>query len=256
MAGGDPSEFLAMMGRRVDLLRAFDGRAAGKSELEDRLDVSRSTIDRGIRELEDRELVERADGGYRPTLTGKLALQEYERFQERVGGLDESGSLLSALDGDVEVDPSLLAGATVVERDRTSPHRPVEELYGIVEEATEVRAFAPAIYPQQIETYRTNVADGMRADLVLTAEVVERMVAEYAEAFETTVATDVVRLWQATDDLPYSLLVAETPDGPVAAVMVYADRGILGCIHNDDPDAVAWAERRFERERRRATRLI
>lgn len=255
MARGDRSELLGVVDRRADLLRALGRTPTPKNELEDDLDVSRSTIDRGIRELEERALVERDNGGYRRTLSGRLALREYERFHERIRGLRESGNLLAAVDANADFDAAMLAGATVVEQARTTPHRPIEELYGIVKSATEVRAFAPVVHSQQIDTYRTKISDGMEAELVLTGEVIERLLAEHAEAFEDTVDSERVGLWEAADDLPYSLALAETPDGPRAVVMVYDDRGVLGCIHNDDPAAVEWARERYERERRRATRI-
>lgn len=255
MARGDLSEFLEAVGRRAGLLASLDGRALRKPELEAELDVSRSTIDRGIRELEQRCLVERTDEGYRRTLTGTLALEEYDRLRERIDGLARGGDLLAALDRNADLDAAMVAGATIVERERTSPYRPVEELYDVVDAATEVRSFDLTVHPQQVDVYRRNVEDGMTAELVLTREVVERLVAENVSAFEDTVQTDRVDLWQASEDLPYGLLVAETADGPVAVVVVYSDRGVLGCIRNDDPDAVAWARRRFAHERERATRL-
>lgn len=255
MARGDLPEFLAVVGRRADLLGALDGQAVQKPDLEAELDVSRSTIDRGIRELEQRALVERANGGYRRTLAGALALEEYDRLRERADGLARGGELLAALDRDADLDSAMLADATIVERERTAPYRPVEELYDIVDAATSVRAFDLTVHPQQVDTYRRNVEGGMEAELVLTTEVVERLVADHANEFEETVDTDRVGLWQATEELPYGLVIAETPDGPVAAVMIYSDQGVVGCIRNDHPEAVVWARRRFERERDRSTRL-
>ena len=255
MARGDLPEFLAVVGRRADLLGALDGRAVRKPELEAELDVSRSTIDRGIRELEQRALVERTDGGYQRTLAGTLALEEYDRLRERVEGLARGGELLAALDRNADLDSAMLADATIVERERTSPYRPVEELYDVVDAATEVRAFDLTVHPQQVGTYRRNVENGMETELVFTAEVIERLVADHGPAFEETVETNRVGLWQAPEELPYGLVVAETPDGPVAVVVIYSDQGVVGYIRNDDPEAVAWARRRFERERERATRL-
>lgn len=256
MAGWDPSEFLAVMDRRGPLLRELADGARDKPALETALDVSRSTIDRGIRELEECALVERADGGYRRTLAGRLAIEEYDRVMGRVAGLSRGAELLSNLDASTELDASMLAGGRVVEADRASPHRPVEVLYDVVESARAVRGFSPAVHPEQVRTYRDRISEGgMVADLVLTDEVLERMASEYAEDFQGAFDEDRMRIWQADDDLPYSLTIAETPEQTCAAVMVYGDRGILGCVLNDDPAAVAWAERRFRRERDRGVRV-
>lgn len=247
MAGPHPGDFLSVMDRRSDLLRLLGERALTKAELEDELDVSRSTIDRGIRDLELKELVRRTEEGYRQTLCGRLALEEYDTFTDRIEGLCDSSELLGDLDRETEISPVMLADATVVTADRTSPHRPLEVLYGIVDRAESVRGFAPAVHPRQVETYTAQITDhGMTADIVVTTDVVERLVANYAAEFEAVVASDTVRLRQTSGDLPYSLTVADTDDGPVSAIMVYADDGIRGCILNDSPAAVAWARDRFE----------
>lgn len=248
MAGPHPGDFLALMARRGDLLRLLGARPREKLELEAELDVSRSTIDRAIRDLEARDFVTRTPDGYRQTLSGRLALAEYDRFTGRIQGICESSTVLASLARETDVDLAMLEDATVARADRTSPHRPLEELYGLVEVADSVTGFAPAIHPQQVETYRTRIEEhGMTADLVVTDGVVERLLADYADAFATVVETDDVRLRVTAEELAYSLTIAETPDGPVAAIMVYADDGIRGCIHNDEPAAIRWARDRFER---------
>ena len=247
MAGPHPGGFLSVMDRRSDLLRLLGARALTKPELEDELDVSRSTIDRGLRDLEAKALVERTPDGYRQSLCGRLALSEYDRFTGRIEGLCESSELLEGLDRETDISPTMLEGAEVVSADRTEPHRPLEVLYGLVDRAESVQGFAPAVHPQQVETYRRRVTDhGMTADLVVTADVVERLVASYADDFEAVVDTAAVRFRQTDKQLPYSLTVAETDTSAVAAVMVYASEGIRGCIHNDAPEAVTWARKRFD----------
>lgn len=256
MAVGDTSELLAVVKRRGDVLRALDGGSHQKYRLEERLDVSRSTIDRGIRELEALELIERSEGGYRRTLPGTLALAEYDQFRDRIAGLCEAAALLANIDPSAEVDAALLEGGRVVESDRTAPHRPVEVLYGIVERSNVVRGFAPAIHPKQVDTYEEQLLEGtLTADLVLTEPVLEHMLSSYTEAFRATEELDQLRLWETPRSLQYSLTIAETPDGTYAALMVYSDQGTEGCIVNETPEAVAWAEDRYEREREQATRI-
>lgn len=248
MAGPHPGDFLSVMARRSDLLRQVGETALTKTELEDELDVSRSTIDRGIRDLETKELIERTPEGYRQTLCGRLALDEYDRFTGRIQGLCESTDILAGLARETDVSLAMLEDATVVKADRTSPHRPLQELYGLVKSASVVTGFAPAVHPQQVETYRRQITEhGMEADIVMTEEVVERLVVNYTDAFRAVVAADSVRMRQTNSERPYSLTITETDDGTVAALMFYVEGGARGCIHNDAPAAVEWARTQFER---------
>jgi predicted transcriptional regulator len=251
-----PGAFLEVMNRRSELLRVLGDGAMTKPKLESELDVSRSTVDRAIRELEDKQLVERTDAGYRRTLSGRLALRDYEGFTRRISGLCEGSDLLAGLPPSVEVDTVFLEDADVVEADKASPHRPIEELYGYVEAASEVRGFAPAIHPQQVETYRRQVLEsGMGVEVIVSDDAVERLLSEYEGAFEAALATDRASFYRSTSEFPYSLTIATLEDRPVAGLMIYGRSGIRGCIINDAEPAVEWAERRFRAERKQASQL-
>lgn len=255
MDAPDLNEFLEVMQRRGYLLAELgDGRLT-KPELEERLDVSRSTIDRGIRELESLALIERTDDGFRQTLPGKLAFREYAAFTRSIAGLSRGSSLLASLRRDVAFDVAMLRGGRIVEADRTNPHRPEEELYALVESATAVRAFTPALHPRQVETYCTKAEAGMSLEVVLAGNAVQRLLTKYEDEFRRLLTADDVTVLQAHETLPYGLTIARTDDGPVAALSVYADNGGRGCIVNETAEGVAWAERRYDVERERAREL-
>lgn len=254
MDAPDLNDFLEVMQRRGYLLAELGDDELTKPELEERLDVSRSTIDRGIRELESLALIERTGEGFRQTLPGKLAFREYASFTRSIAGLSRGSSLLASLPSDTAFDVAMLRGGRIVEADRTNPHRPEEELYGLLESASVVRAFSPALHPQQVDTYCRKVEDGTSLEVVLAENAVQRLLTKYEDDFRRLLAADVTVL-QAAGTPPYGLTVARTDGGSVAAVSVYGDNGGRGCIVNDAPDAVAWAERRYDVERGRAREL-
>jgi predicted transcriptional regulator len=253
MTGVDPAEIIATVNRRCDVLRALEDGPLEKPTLETRLAVSRSTIDRGIRELEETGLVTRDDEGYRRSLPGRIALEEFERFRSRLEGLGESAPLLGELDATAALDGALLDGARVVGSTRTSPGRPVEALYDVVDRADRVRAVGLAVHPRQVHVYSRRVAEeGMQAALVLTEDAIERLVADYRESFDVALDNDLVQFWRVDEALPYSLTLADSGEETHVGVLVYAGESIQGCILNDGDRAVAWGEERFETLRERA----
>lgn len=255
MAAPDLADFLEVMQRRGYLLAELRNGEMTKPELEGALDVSRSTIDRGVRELESEMLIERGENGYRQTLAGKLALREYAAFTRRIAGLYRGTNLLTSMSRDAPFDLAMLKGARIVASERSYPHRPVETLYDRIASATAVREFTPAVHPQQVATYADLADDDAEVELVLTETVVERLLSSYADEFEGAMANGGLTVMQASGDFQYGLTVARTDDGPLAAVMVYTDAGVRGCIVNDDEAAVEWARSRYEVERERATPL-
>ncbi|MEF8757726.1 MAG: hypothetical protein V5A33_05780 [Halobacteriales archaeon] len=256
MRAAPSGELLDVVNRRSELLHAVGSGPTRKRDLESALAVSRSTIDRGIRELADRHLVERIEGGYRRTLAGDVALRNYDLFRRRTDGLERGAALLGELPPDAGLDPAFTAGMEVVESERTSPHRPIEKLYDYVEEATRVRGISTAIHPQQIETYRRGINErGMRAEIVLTDDALDRLLSEYADALEGGLDHNRVAFHRTDAEVPYSLTVADLDGDQIAAILVFGAGGTEGVLINDSPAAVEWAERRFETACERAELL-
>lgn len=243
----DPSEVMAVVARRGDVLRALADDGGRKCELDDELDVSRSTIDRAIRELEALGLVERTEDGYYRTLSGSLALDEYSRFRSRMDGVLGAREVLSPLPNDTDVDAAVVDDAEIVLADRHSPLRPATHQIEIVERATHVRAVASAVLPQHVDAYYEGIVErGMHAEIVLSSPVMERVVADHDGKFHDSLATGRVDLRQLDRSLPYSLMVASTPDGPVMGMLVYVEEGIKGFVGNDSAEAVSWARSRLD----------
>lgn len=253
MSSGDPAPLTTLVQRRDDVLGSLGTDPVAKQDLDRRLDVSRSTIDRAIEELLAADLVEETDGGYRQTLAGRLALAEHERLRRGVGGVVEAADLLGALEDDADLAPELLAGARVVEATAEAPERPLEAVYDLVDRASFVRGFGVAIHDRQVDTYhRRFVEEGLGGEVVLTASAIEQLLGRYPDGFQDALAADRVAFWETDEAFPYSLTLAETPDGPHVGVMVYAEDGIPGSVVNDTEAAVGWARERFESVRERA----
>ncbi|MFC4358989.1 helix-turn-helix transcriptional regulator [Halobium salinum] len=249
MTDSDPDEIMAAVARRGDVLEVVGGDGTRKRDLVASLDISRSTVDRAVRELEGTGLVERTTDGYRRTLAGELALREYRRFADHVAGVLECRPLLAELPPDTPFDGALVDGCEVVRPTRHSPNRPVTRLTDLVRRARDVRAFGPAVFPQQVDAYHESIVDrGMEAEILLAEAVVERLVSSYSRALSEALDTGKLAVRVADGPLPYSLTVAETADGPAVGLLVYADGGsVSGYLGNDGPEAVRWAEREFER---------
>jgi predicted transcriptional regulator len=238
----DSTNVIEAIMRRSDVLGALETGQAKKTELVERLDVSRSTINRGLQDLSRLGLVQRDERGYQLTLAGRLVFEEYRRFRGQVDDVVGNVALLSALERDVPFETAVLDSATVVTADQHSPYRPMAQAADLVERATHVRAFAPAVVPRQVEAYRQRIVDdGMTAEFVLSDQVIELLVSSHADALHETLETGLVEIRRAESVLPYGLIVAETADGPQMGLIVYGNSGARGFVGNDHPAAVAWA---------------
>src|SRR6056297_1681780 len=142
-----------LLAQRADLLRAVRDGAPPKPELAAALSVSRSTVDRAVRDLEDSGLVERA-GGVTLTLKGRLALDSYETFAAHLRDFEAAETALKTLPNDARVDRSLFRDATVVEATPVAPQRATEAYRSLVADATRVRGYASALLDGNVQTFR------------------------------------------------------------------------------------------------------
>ncbi len=246
MDRGDVSTVRAALDRRHAVLTAVGTEVVDKRELTEQVTVSRSTVDRGVRELERLGLIERANGGFRRTLVGTLALAEYDRATERLEALAAAADVLSHLPADVEIDPSVLLGADVVEATSKTPYRPLSYQNELVRGADRIYACATAVVPPQVEFYYNElVENGLELTVITTDATFDLLVSEYYEQLVNALDTGRCEVLLVDEPIPYSVVVAERPTGDEMLVSVYDD-GIVGTIGNSRPEAVGWAEDRVE----------
>lgn len=238
---GPPLDLLA---QRADLLRAVrDDPTTTKPELADELAVSRSTVDRAVRQLETRGLVDRAGGGVSLTLNGRLALDSYETFRADLAGLNAAETAIEALPDDARVAPVLFRDATVVEATGVAPQRPTEAYRSLVADATHIRGYASRLLDSTVPTLRDRIVDGgLELDLVFDPAVLDALLGRHGDTVADALDTGRLTLRQTDDGLAYSLMVIDTPASTYACALFYDDSGHTGFLYNDDPDAVEWAE--------------
>lgn len=250
------SDIASVLATRHDVLRAVGDEGARKNELTDALDVSRSTVDRAVRELEEADLLAREAGRCRRTLAGNLALAEYDGYRRRLDGIVDGRELLAVLPPDARFDARVLADADIRVTEAHAPYESVSPVSDLIERATRTRTVASGVIPQQVETYRRAILeDGLEAQFVVTDRVIEHVIETYDDALSEALATGRVEFRLTDEPMPYSVVVAETPDGTRVGVLVYGDAGVRGTVRNDDPAAVAWGLDLFERFWERAAPL-
>ena len=74
---------LEVLLQRVEVLERLVEGPSYRRDLSDELGVSRSTIDRAVRELEELQFVENCRDGVRATAAGRNAIDHLANFQDR-----------------------------------------------------------------------------------------------------------------------------------------------------------------------------
>lgn len=229
---------------RSALLRQIDTESKDTEELRSTVDLSPSTIDRAIRELEGKGYIEQIDGRYRSTLTGQLALESYDRFTTTMDGIRESIDLLTALESDVSLAPAVLANAEVIRAPRGSRAH-LERSATMLDEADRIRTVLSKISPQYINLYYEQVMDGINVSVVASASLIEQLITDYYDRLTEVVRTGRVDLRQATEEASFGLTIAESKSETTVELRVYGPDGLRGIIINDTAKAITWANEHY-----------
>lgn len=242
----DLPDVLSLLDRRAHLLSALRAESRTKRELADVREVSRSTVDRAVRELESAGLVTRTGGQVSITLPGVLALQSHERHVAELAGIDDAFDMLPAYEPDLDVSPALFRDADIVLPNRHAPHRPVSALVEMLDGANEISLYATGIMPEYVAAYRDRVLDGASLTCICTERVLSELLTQYEGDLTDAAETGRVELYETDTALPFSLIIATDDDATAACLMLYRDHAVAGFIKNDAPDAVDWATHRFD----------
>ncbi|MGM0397913.1 MAG: helix-turn-helix transcriptional regulator [Halobacteriota archaeon] len=253
MGCDDVECLIGLLSRRYDLLEALADGPRTKNELESPLGVSRSTIDRAVRSLEEESIVVRGTDGVRLTLLGRIALDGYRQFRTGLDGLDRAGPLVASEEPDETIPFELFEGADVINANRQSPHRPIVGLQQFLADASTVKSIATALLPEYVEFYRTQVVDHeMDVELVVLSSVLDELLATYWESMNDALSTGRLTIFETAEEPPYSLKIGETNTREVS-IVTYGDQGVTGFIRSESNAAVEWATALYRRTRSNAT---
>ena len=244
------SDLVRTLCNRHEFLVALRVAPREKRSRVETLGVSRSTIDRALRELETEGLVERTERGYRLTAAGRLAASLTDAMLSATSDLHAVAEPLRATSADAPVDLRLVSGATAAEATERVRSRPLTPVLDLLKDASRVYVLAPVISrPGSFDRVREAVLDaGTDVEMVFEASLAEQLLPPNADRVARMVGKGFTPL--VTTGVPFGLVLGETDDGWETHVVTYGDDGDLrGVVSNDTPAAAAWAWETFQRYR-------
>lgn len=258
MNGGSGDErVLEVLANRESVLAAVRDDAVPKRDLVDELAVSRSTVDRAVRELETHDLVRRTDGGYRATLAGRLLLSSRQEYARRVTETAAVGDLIAHLPEDADVPIETFATADAYRPDQPNPHRPTTVLRDLAGRAVHHRGvFAQQATPNASDVIRDRAVGGdLDIEYLVSPAMREYLWLEQPGLVAELITDGGVDFYER-ESLGFDYALLRTPEATHFLVVVYDDRGTMqGVLHSTDEAAIEWGRTTFESYLEDATRL-
>lgn len=251
-------EFLARSPNRVDLLDILAERGpVSRDVLKDELAVSRSTLQRNLRQLEDREWIRRVDDEYDITALGKRVLLDLRNLVRTMRLDTKLAPIVKWLPPDAfDFDLRLLADATVTLSTPSDPYAPVTRHIQALESSESYRGLLPSVDSRAIELGKRRMTRGEteKAEIVIERAVAEtlRATPSYERQFEEIVETGLMDVYVYEGHLPFYLGLIDDTVQIGAEDASGMQRALLEVDH---PEVIAWAEKTFETYKQQATKI-
>ena len=242
---------------RVRILGAVAEEPATPGEVADLTGASRSTIQRILSELEDREWVRRTnEGSYVATAVGTHVVHEFVPFVKSMETIDDLGEAIATLPTDsLSIGIQQFTDATIVRPEPNDPNAPDAYFSTLIRDTAELSCVVDIAAPLAVENaIRDRVIDGvLRSEHVLTDRLFQYNCRSTERAQTWKVLTqngaDVYRydghISSNVFILDETVLLGETPPDGEGCVL----------IESDSEPVLAWAEEFVEAYKARADRL-
>jgi len=249
-------EFLALSPNRVAVLQALADGPQTRSDLASATGASQATLGRILGDFEDRAWIERTDGGYRATVTGRLVARGFSDLLAILDTERDLRAIAQYLPGEaMDFDLRHLAGATVTLPTETRPNAPVQRLIDLEREGREVRAFSHAFNEQTLSlTVEQTAADEMDFRGVFSRGAIDALASDsdLRDRLGSLLAAENATVRICEGGVP----IAGTVVDDTAHVLVRDDNGVVqGSIDTDDGTVHEWATETFARYWDEATPL-
>lgn len=240
---------------RHELLAALCEEPLTKPELADRVSVSRSTVDRAVKDLQLCECIEATGSRYRVTETGRLALEAYRSYRGTLETIEAASPVLDSIPTG-SIGFQFLRGATVDRPHPRAPLRVLEESRKLLYDARRLRGTGLIAFDQHLEHIEESVANGgLTCELLLDRELYESFEDAQREALREAIRPDGGTLLVTSLEGSFTVWLIDDGSTEHAGITVYEDNGIAGIIRNDDPAAVEWVREQY-RERKADAEVV
>ena len=249
-----PRDLLIEVVRRAPMIAALREEPLDRRDLEQRLEISKSTAHRNTSSLAERGLVERTDGKYELTEFGEAVAEIVATFE---ADMRTTVRLAPLFDAVAEIQPrcpfNAFSNATVTTADRGDPFGPLARFVSLVKESDTLQMVdSYAVAPTYIDDIHGRVLDGLETKVIERPDVAEDIMENYPRKCVELCASEILTM-RLQDELPFGLAIFDYRIG--VGVRDRATDAPRAFVDTDDPEARAWAETIFDSYWREATRL-
>lgn len=245
------SGMIQVVHKRLDILRYVCKHQPAKRELVDYTSKSRPTIDRAIRELEEYNLVRRANGLCKSTFAGRKACELYVDVTDSFDILDDANAELSSLPLDAELSTAIFRGGSVFKPPDHAPYKRIEPMYDDLSDGNSLIAATHVFLSPYVNQILSRGASGaMDVELLIHKQIPNALSEDQKSTLRECVKSGNTVL--TVDQLPECSLFLI--DDEILYITLCSDTNHLSMvIRNTADQAIQWTKSRISKIKESAT---
>lgn len=255
MEAFDPEVLQTALARKP-VLGALADTPHHRKELQERLDLSKTTCHRIIRTFDERGLLRRTDRGYELTQLGHIVYEQADEFESAVKSAYRLQPLAERYDTtDIEFKFDLFRDARVTTPEPGNPYPFVDRTLELFRQSDTIRVIDcnPLVPPMYVEKMlEIALETGMQGEFIVTEEIALGNMAQFPDLHRAVAESDTTAgKYFVYDDIPFGLAIYDDHldlrvyDDETGTPTLYAD--------TDNPAALDWARGVFAEYTEKAT---
>lgn len=250
------SDIIDLLGQRTRFLECLQETPKDKRTLVEDLDCSRSTIDRGVRELESLGLLRYDTTGYDSTVCGQLAAKEYRQFERRIETLFELQPFFEWISPNTfELELEWLTDAELLLPEPSNPYSMINRHVQLLKETGIGQFTLPYIGLHAAEAAHEGIVQkGAEHELVVVPTVAETLQTSpaFAELIKEMAATGRLDVFVYEGSFPYGVAIY---DDEVVQIIVDENEEPRAVLETDRAEVREWAQRKIDEYKQQSTKL-
>jgi len=251
----DETHKLVKLGVTLDVLKSVD-EPFSESEVYDRLDTSKSTTHRRMKELDEKGMIieKRGEGEYVLTEVGRAVADRTDEYTSEISRMREYEDFLSTINS-TELELDYISDGEVTRASPENPVAPLVRLAEVTTEASEAKILTSSIAPQAFEVGQEKVRQGeQKVEIVLDRRTIDsiRNSRWFSEELEMDTETGNLRVWIHEGPVPHQVGIL---DEKLCLGAEDEDRMPVAVLETENEEAVEWARHTFEEYKKRSEPL-
>jgi len=245
-AKGARNDLLHILQKRRNIINELCDGNVEKREVLERVDVSRPTMDRAYRELNEIGIINSVGTSHVFTRFGKTVCHSMKEIFELVEAMEQARDFLIQLPEDAPIDLRVFLRANIHFAEAHAPQEVFVNVLQDIDEVDSVRGYASAFLPSHVSLFYDLIMNtDITFELLFTESVLDTLHSNYPDQLSDITEKDTCTVRSTDADIPFGVILID--NSRVFVPLGDNRKQLIGIVENNTEYSVEWAKELLDR---------